>query len=163
MSITRTVREIGGVRYAIQTVPSLQGRKLHFRLLKICGPALTRALRAGVFNMRALFGGNATANVAAAGLVSDAFDELFERFSEDDLELFVQTFAEHTFVLGADGAELQLKKTIDSLAFAGRPGLLVSWLRACWEHSLTSFLADLGVTIPPILGTPAAASPSPTT
>lgn len=163
MALTRTVREIGGVRYALQTVPALAGRKLYFRLLQIVGPAATRALRSGVVSLKSFLGPNSKANMAAAALAADAFEELFARLSEADLELFVHTFADHTFVLCADGSELPLSKTIDTFAFAGRPGLLVQWLRASMEHSLSGFLADSGITFPQSSATPeAAASPSPT-
>lgn len=160
MALASTVREIGGVKYRIQQLPTLPGMRLYHRILKIVGPAITRALSAGVVNLGSLFGPNGKANLTAAALAANAIDELLNRLGEDDLMEFVRAFGEHTYVIGTN-SETQLSMALNAgVAFDGRPGLVLLWLRACLEHSFASFLADLGITAPRVSDVQDTVSPS---
>lgn len=136
--LPETTVTIGDQAYTLKTVPTGEARPLYFRLLKICGPALVRALRSGVTSFKSL------KDVGTRAIAAEALDELLTRLNEEDLELFVKTFAKNTTMAGG----VQLSTVIDSIAFAGHPGHLLVWLRECLKFSFASFLADLGITIP---------------
>lgn len=131
--LTETTVTIGDKAYVLKTVPNGEARPLYFRLLKICGPALVRALRSGVTNFTSL------KDLGTRGVAADALEELLSRLTEDDFELFVATFAKHTTQSG-----VQLSTIINTLAFAGHPGHQLVWLGECLKFTFASFLADLG-------------------
>jgi hypothetical protein len=133
-----TTANIGGKTYTIGQLPAGQGRKIYFRIVKLCGPAVIKAVKGGNLSLAAL------KDESALALLADAADELLAQLSEADFELFVRTFAEHT-LLGST----RLLDVIDTLAFAGHPGLLMVWLKECLRFNFSSFLADLGLTSPP--------------
>lgn len=138
--LPETTVTIGGLAYTLKTVPTGEARPLYFRLLKTCGPAVVRALRSGVTTFKSL------KDPSTWGIAADAMDELLTRLNEEDFELFVATFAKHTTMAGG----VPLSGVINTLAFAGHPGHLFVWLSECLKFSFASFLADLGITSPPV-------------
>lgn len=133
---------IGAASYTLKTIPAGEARPLYFRLLKVCGPAMVRALRSGVTGFSSLRNPETGAlDPKLLGIAGDALEELLERLTEADFELFVKTFSRHTFI----GTQ-QLSAVIDTLAFAGHPGHLIVWLRECLKFTFASFLSDLGST-----------------
>lgn len=149
MNLPQHTRVIAGKKYVVTTLSTDPGRKLWFKLLKICGPALGTFLRdAGA---QLLTGdGNFSLKAVSMPLAGAALTELVAGLQESDFDAFYATFLESTALELEDdkGTRRIQLESIKSVAFAGQYGIMVKWLGFCLEVNFASFFAELGLTAP---------------
>lgn len=139
-------REIDGLMFRVDMLPSKTARAVLVRAARILGPALGE-LGKGV-------GGKGVLDVGAT-IAAGAFSKLTEQLSEEDLEFFVEAFRPRTQVQwGAAWVPL-----LEQM-FQGRPMLCVKWLAFAFETNFSDFLAGALAMSSRPSAQPNAASPS---
>ena len=130
-------RTIGPRTFIVTALPTTHGRRLFFRLIKICGPSVTRFLSAmdGVKDVRQM-----DASVLAA-----AAEELIRSLDESAFNDFYDTFAQHTQVSTESGGQVPFERVAVNV-FSADYGSMIKWLAFCLEHNFASFFSGLVTT-----------------
>lgn len=131
-----THRTIGARTFIVTALPTAPGRRLFFKLVKICGPAITRFLRS-------LDGKSASLEELDVSVLAGAADELIKNLDEVTFEDFYKTFSDSTRVVTPEGGEAPLA-TYNG--FSADYGSMVKWMAFCLEVNYASFFGDLGLT-----------------
>jgi hypothetical protein len=132
-------RQIGARTFFISALPTVPGRRLFFKLMKICGPACVSFLRS--------LDGTEKVEELDVAVLADAAEELIRNLSEADFEDFYTTFEGSTQVSTPEGGQVPLS-TLKARAFSADYGSMVKWMSFSLEFNFSSFLADLGLTAP---------------
>jgi hypothetical protein len=132
-------RTIGSRTFTISALPTVHGRRLFFRLLKICGPSFTKFLAAleDVTDIRKL----------DATVIATAAEELIRNLDEQAFEDFYATFANHTQVSTESGGLVPFERVAANV-FSADYGSMIKWLAFSLEHNFASFFSGLAVTNP---------------
>lgn len=136
--LATATRTIGDRTFTISALPTLPGRRLFFRLVKICGPSFSKFLAAleGVSDIRKL----------DAAVLASAAEELIRNLDESAFEDFYNTFATHSQVSTPDGGGMVPFERVAATVFSADYGSMVKWLSFCLEHNYSSFFSGLAAT-----------------
>ena len=128
-------RTIGARTFIVSALPTVHGRRLFFKLVKIVGPSLTKFI--------ASIEGEDIAQANARTLAAAA-EELIKSLDESTFDDFYDTFASHTQVSTEHG-QVPFAR-VSATVFSGDYGSMVKWLAFCLEFNYASFFGDLGLT-----------------
>lgn len=122
MGLESKTKSINGVEYTVTQLGAKEGRRLLTRLLKVAGPALGEA--------------------AKAGGVGSALEKIALNLNPDDIDYFCETLERTTTV--RQGERNPRLSDISDLHFAGNYGDEAKWLVFAMEVNFGSFLALAG-------------------
>lgn len=130
-------RTIGDRTFVVTALPTTHGRRLFFRLIKICGPSVSKFLASleGVTDLRKV----------DASVLASAAEELIRNLDESAFNDFYETFAQHTQVSTDSGGQVPFSKVAVNV-FAADYGSMVKWLAFCLEFNFASFFTGLVAT-----------------
>lgn len=130
-------RLIGTRTFVVTALPTTHGRRLFFRLVKICGPSVTKFIASmeGVTDVRQM----------DAAVLATAAEELIRNLDEPAFNDFYETFAQHTQISTDGGGQVPLER-VGATAFAADYGTMIKWLAFCLEHNFASFFTGLVAT-----------------
>lgn len=130
-------RTIGSRTFTVTALPTTHGRRLFFRLVKICGPSVTKFLSSmdGITDVRQV----------DAKVLAVAAEELIRNLDEPAFNDFYETFAQHTQVSTDQGGQVPLDR-VSATVFAADYGTMIKWLTFCLEHNFASFFTGLVAT-----------------
>ena len=142
-------RTIGGMEFIVTQMPGRESMRMFARLSKLLGPAIAEAVGSG--NVEALLGKKVESLGSAITTLLDDLDVV-------EFESITEAFAAHTTVKGDGQSKHAPLKDMFDLVFAGKMGVLMSWLGMSITVNYETFLADLQPAPAPGSGSPAAAS-----
>lgn len=134
-------RTIGSRTFIVTACNTDDGCRLFFKLIKICGPAMSRFLRA------LDIGDEVALEQLSVGVAADALDEVIRGLDEVTFKDFYATFAKNTQLITDEGGQLPLLK-VGPAVFSADYGTMVKWMAFAMQVNFSSFLSDLASTVP---------------
>lgn len=137
MGIETRDTTIGATTYRVAHLPTKKGQALLVRIVKLLGPGVGSFV-GGLARPADEF------DSAMAQGVGEALYDLAARLNAQEVEIVLEEFAKHTFVIltAPDGQEItpRLSDVYDD-HFAGRYDDLIKWAKFCFEVNYRSFFA----------------------
>jgi hypothetical protein len=128
-------REINGVRYEVEPLGFVAGRKAFVRLANLLGPAL------GSFDAAPKGVDGKVTEADAGAALTKAIGGLLATIRDEDLIYFQDLFSKRTTVHLADGKSPVLAGVLEE-HFTGNLGAYFSWLAFAIEATYADFFGD---------------------
>lgn len=128
-------REINGVRYEVEPLGFVAGRKAFVKLANLLGPAL------GSFDAAPKGADGKVSESDAGAALTSAIGKFLATVRDDDLTYFQDLFAKRTTIHLPDGKSPVLHGVLED-HFTGNLGAYFSWLAFAIEATYADFFGD---------------------